>query len=294
MNALGFFIGRIAWQLGFTQERTRWNSVTRETQQLAETQDMLGKLAWPGTRSIERLSGEYWQITDLQSQQARLRGESDQLLQENDHAQDRLYQMEDAMEDDVDALRRKKTGLMSSAVTIMDQVEEIRDRDNETRRRFTSLKGKLEVLKKLTDGDYTAELERTRLTLAELKEKHSADLAAIASLEQQVRALEVTVQGVDAEIAGLRERHKVQTADLVAEIGRRSKQIAEISARLGSLDSQKNEFSFMIGQYLSDQIDNPDPEIKKVLRNFTPLTRRIVHLRRSIQYNRRLARRSSR
>ena len=116
----------------------------------------------------------------------------------------------------------------------------------------------------------------------------------IASLEQQVRALEVTVQGVDAEIAGLRERHKVQTADLVAEIGRRSKQIAEISARLGSLDSQKNEFSFMIGQYLSDQIDNPDPEIKKVLRNFTPLTRRIVHLRRSIQYNRRLARRGSR
>jgi len=294
MNAFGFFIGRIAWQLGITRERARWNSVTRETQQLAETQDMLGKLAWPGTKSIDRLSGEYWQLTDLQSQQIRLRDESDHLMQENENAQDRLYQMEDAVEDDVDALRRKKTDFMSSAVTIMDRVEEIRDRDNETRRHFTSLKGKLEVLKKQTDGDFAEELERTRSSLAQLKEQHSADLASIASLEEEVRALEFTVQGVDAEIAGLRERHKIQTADLVAEIGRRSKQIAEISARLGSLDSQKNEFSFMIGQYLSNQIDNPDPDVKKVLRNFTPLTRRITQLRRSIQYNQRLARRASR
>jgi chromosome segregation ATPase len=294
MNAFGFFIGRIAWQMGITRERARWNSVTRETQQLAETQDMLGKLAWPSTKSVDRLSGEFWQLTDLQSQQDLLRQESDQLIQDNHHAQDRLYQMEDELEDDIDALRRKKSDVVSSVVTVMDEVDEIRSRDGETRSRFASLKGKLEVLKKFTDGDYTAELERTRLSLAELKQQHRTDLDAIADLEDQVRTLEVTVLGVDTEIFNLRERHKIQTADLVAEIGRRSKQIAEISARLGSLDSQKNEFSFMIGQYLSNQIDKPDPEVKKILRNFTPLTSRIVHLRRSIQYNQRLARRGSR
>ena len=46
MNAIGFFIGRFAWQLGLRMERARWNSVTRETQLLAETQDLLGRLAW--------------------------------------------------------------------------------------------------------------------------------------------------------------------------------------------------------------------------------------------------------
>jgi DNA anti-recombination protein RmuC len=92
MNAFGFFIGRIAWQMGITRERARWNSITRETQQLAETQDMLGKLAWPITKSVDRLSGEFWQLTDLQSQQDLLRQESDQLIQDNHHAQDRLYQ----------------------------------------------------------------------------------------------------------------------------------------------------------------------------------------------------------
>lgn len=294
MNAIGFFLGRFAWQLGLRRERARWNAVTRETQQLAEAQDLLGKLAWPATESIERLSGDYWQLTDLQSQQQQLRAQSDQLTTENETAQDRLYSIEDQVENDVDALRKGKAELMSKAVGLMDEVEEIKDRDSETRRRFTSLKGKLEVLKKQIEGDFSAEIERTRLSLAELKDEHTRDLAAIASLEESVQRLELTVQGIDAEISGLRERHKAQTADLVLEIGRRSKQIAEISARLGSFESQKNEFSFQIGQYLSSQIDNPDPAVRKVLSRFGPLVGRIRYLKRSIQYNQRLARRASR
>lgn len=293
MNALGFFFGRFAWQLGVRMERARWNAVTRETQQLAETQDLLGKLAWPGTATIERLSGEFWQITDLHRQQEELRAQSDRLVIENETSQDRLYGIEDAVEDEIDALRKRKADLMSKAVGIMDQVDEIKDRDTETRRRFTSLKGKLDVLKK-QEGNFEEELGRTRQSLAELKEEHTRDLASIATLEEEVQRLELTVQGVDAEIAGLRERHKTQTADLVLEIGKRSKQIAEISARVGSLESQKNEFSFQIGQYLSNQIDAPDPEVRKVLSRFGPLTSRITYLRRSIQYNQRLARRASR
>ena len=38
---------------------------------LAEAQDLLGKLAWPASASVERLSGEYWQLTDLDVQQKR-------------------------------------------------------------------------------------------------------------------------------------------------------------------------------------------------------------------------------
>jgi predicted nucleic acid-binding Zn-ribbon protein len=198
------------------------------------------------------------------------------------------------LEHEIDSLRRKKAGLMEKAVGLTDQVEEIRDRDSETRRRFTSLKGKLEVLKKQTEGDFAEEIDKTRHALATLKEDHTADLAAIASLEADIQRLELVVQGVDAEISGLRERHKIQTADLVLEIGRRSKQIAEMSARIGTVESQKNELSYQIGHYLSSQIDQPDPEIRKVLSRFGPLVGRIRHLRRSIQYNQRLARRASR
>jgi chromosome segregation ATPase len=294
MNALGFFIGRFAWQLGLRMERARWNAVTRETQLLAETQDMLGKMAWPGTGSIERLSGEYWQLTDLQRIQAELRLKSDELTLENDHAQEKLYQIEDSLEDSIQHLRTKKGELMNQAMGITDQVDDVKDRDGETRRRFTSLKGKLEVLKNRTEEDHTAEIEKTRLSLAELKEEHTQNLAAIAALEANVQQLEQSVQTIDNEIAGLRERHRNETAELVSEIGKRSKQIAEISARVGALESQKNEFSFQIGQYLSNQIENPDPEVRKLLGRYGPLTSRIGYLRRSIQYNQRLARRASR
>ena len=294
MNAIGFFVGRFAWQIGLRMERARWNSVTRETQQLAETQDILGRLAWPGVDSIERLSGEYWQLTDLHRQQVELRSQSDQLTAENEVAQDRLYVIEDGVEDDVDARRKRKLEIMAQAVGLMDQVDEIKGRDVETRRRFTSLKGKLEVLKKQPEGQFADEMERTRRSLANLKEEHNQDLAAIAALEAEVQQLELGVQGIDAEIAGLREQHKLQTTDLVQEVGRRSKQIAEISARVGSLESQKNELSFQIGQYLSNQLDSADPDVRKLLERFRPLTNRIRYLRRSIQYNQRLARRASR
>lgn len=294
MNAIGFFIGRFAWQLGLRMERARWNAVTRETQLLAEAQDLLGKLAWPHIDSIERLSGEFWQLSDLQKQQHEFREKSAQLTAENETAQDRLYVIEDAVEDDVDVLRQKKADLMARAMGIMDQVDEIKDRDAETRRRFTSLKGKLDVLKKQQDGDYSAEIDRTRQSLAKLKEEHSKDLEAISELEAEVQKLELTVQGIDAEVTGLRDKHKAETADLVQEIGRRSKMIAETSARIGAVESQKNELSFQVGQYLSNQIDNPDPEVRKVLSRYSGLINRIRHLRRSIQYNQRLARRASR
>lgn len=294
MNALGFFIGRFAWQVGITMERARWNAVTRETQQLAETQDLLGRLAWPSTDAVERLSGEFWQLTDLHKQQQALRAESEQLTAENDIAQDRLYKIEDAVEDEIDVIRKRKTELMSKAVGIMDNVDDVKARDGETRRRFTSLKGKLEVLKKQDGEGFAEEIDKTRHSLAALKDEHSRDLAAIASLESDVQRLELSVQGIDAEIAGLRERHKSETADLVQEIGRRSKQIASLSARVGAFEANKNELSFQIGQFLSNQIDAPDPAVRQVLSRYGPLVKRIKYLRRSIQFNQRLARRASR
>lgn len=293
MNAFGFFLGRFAWQLGIRKERVRWNAVTRETQQLAEAQDLLGKLAWPSVESIERLSGEFWQLRDLQTQQEKLRQKSDQLTAENEAAQNRLYAVEDRVEDGVEALRKKKTGLMASSVHTMDHVEEIKDRDGETRRRFASLKGKLDVLKR-QEGDFSEEIERTRQSLAILKAEHSNDLAAVAAHEEEVRKLEQAVQEIDSQISSLREAHKAETAGLVQEIGRRSKQIAEISARVGSLESQKTELSFQVGQFLSHQLDSRDPEMRKLLSRYGPLAGRISYLRRSIQYNQRLARRASR
>ncbi len=293
MNAIGFFMRRLAWQFGIKHERNRWSAVTRETQLLAEAQDLLGKLAWPLTNEVDDLSGEYWQILDLDKRQQEMRDYSEKLTNDNEAAQEKLYSIEDGYDNQVQAILSRKRELMEKAVGIMNDVEEIKERDSNTRRRFGSLKAKLEVLKR-QDGDFAAEIERTRQSLVKLKEEHAHDLADITGRESEVEKLESGVQRIDDEVASRREQLKVETADLVAEIGRRSKQIAELSAKIGSLDTQKGELSFLIGQYLSNAIDGRDPSVNRVLNAYRPIVARIKSLRASIQYNQRLARRISR
>ena len=293
MNAIGFFTRRLLWQFGLKQERHRWSAVTRETQFLAEAQDLLGKLAWPQCDKIDDLSGEYWQILDLDKRQQEMRDQSETLTSENEVAQEKLYEIEDRYEHQVQAILSRKRELMEKAVVIMNDVEEIKDSDSDTRRRFGSLKAKLEVLKR-QDGDFTEEIEKTRTTLVTLKESHAKDLSEIAARESEVEKLEQAVQRIDDEVSTRREQLRNETAELVLEIGKRSKQIAELSAKIGSIDTQKGELSFLIGQYLSNAIDGKDPTVQKALDAFRPIVTKIKSLRSSIQYNQRLARRASR
>lgn len=293
MNAIGFFMRRLAWQFGLRHERHRWSAVTRETQLLAEAQDLLGKLAWPHCDKIDELSGEYWQILDLDNRQQELRDQSEALTNENELAQERLYDIEDRYEHQVQAILSRKRELMEKAVVIMNDVEEIKGGDSDTRRRFGSLKAKLEVLKR-QDGNYTEEIEKTRGMLVKLKDTHARNLAEIAARESEVDQLEQAVQRIDEEVATRREQLRSETAQLVVEIGRRSKLIAELSARIGSIDTQKGELSFLIGQYLSNAIDEHDGGTEKALRTYRPIVAKIKSLRNSIQYNQRLARRASR
>jgi chromosome segregation ATPase len=293
MNAIGFFMRRLAWQFGIKQERNRWSAVTRETQLLAEAQDLLGKLAWPLCDEIEDLSGEYWQILDLDKRQQDMRDQSENLTTDNEAAQEKLYEIEDRYEHQVQAILSRKRELMEKAVIIMNDVEEIKSSDSDTRRRFGSLKAKLEVLKR-QDGDYAEEIEKTRTTLVKLKESHAKDLAEIAARESEVEKLEQAVQRIDEEVTSRREQLRNETAELVQEIGKRSKQIAELSAKIGSIDTQKGEMSFLMGQYLSNAIDGKDRTVDKALHPYRPIVAKIKSLRTSIQYNQRLARRASR
>ncbi|MES2705373.1 MAG: hypothetical protein V4726_02105 [Verrucomicrobiota bacterium] len=294
MNAFGFFIARIAWQVGVRRERFRWNAVTRETQMLAETQDMLGRLAWPSMGSVEMMSGEYWQLRDFHDQQDELRATSERLTRENEEEQERLYLLEDAVEDEIDVLRKRKQTMMAKATGINEEVESIKIHDAETRRRFGSLKSKLDVLKKQSGEGYEPEIERTRTVLAELKDVHSRDLEQITRLENEMKSVEEEALAVDGEIYDCRARFKADTAELVAEIGRRSKQIAEISAKIGSLETHKNELAFQMGQFLSSHIDENPEALRPIMKRFGPLVDRIQYLRRSIHFNQRLARRSGR
>jgi chromosome segregation ATPase len=292
MNAFGFFLHRLAWQFGYRRERARWGSVTRETQFLSEAQDLLGRIAWKQTGDLDPLTGEFWQLKDLDAQQEKLRSQSEQMLTRIDELKEKLDGIEDKYEEQIEELRDHKASVMETAAGIAAEMADIRYDDDATRERFGSLKGKLDVLKRQEGVDLSAEMERTRISLQELKQTHEASKKLIEAKEAEVRKVEASVQGVDGEIADKRAQMKEESAELVTEIGQLSKSVAETSAKIGTLETAKSELSFKVGVFLSDHADSRDPAIRKALTSCRPLVGKILALRKSISYNQRLARRT--
>ncbi len=292
MTSFGFFLHRLAWQFGLRGERARWSAVTRETQFLSEAQDLLGRLAWKQTAELEDLTGEYWQLKDLDSQQEKLRVTSEQMLERIDDLKERLNGIEDKYEEQIDELREHKSVVMETAAAISSEMDEIREDDSETREKYGSLKLKMEVLRRQMGQDLSQEMEKTQKAMDALKVIYEANKVLIEAKEAEVHKVETSVQGVDGAIAKKREEMKAESSDLVTEISQLSKRVAETSARIGTFETAKSELSFKIGVYLSDHADSREPAIRAALNDFRPLISKILDLRKSISYNQRLARRT--
>ena len=292
MNAFGFFMRRLVWQFGVRTERRCWVSVTRETQILSEAQDLLGRLCWRKSDKIEDLTGEFWQLKDLDDQQEKLRVQSDEMLERIELLKEQLEGVEDKYEDQVDVERNRKEEVLTEATAITREMDDLREEDAFTRQKFSSLKLKLDVLKRQEGVDLSNEMTKTRAAIHQLKLDHDAMRKILEEKELLVQTIEASVQGVDGMIAALRAQMREESSGLVEEIGILSKRVAEISAKIGTLENSKAELSFHVGIYLSQNSDSPDPEIQKVLAACRPIIAKINVLRRSIQYNQRLARRS--
>ncbi len=294
MNALGFFVRRIAWQFGIRRERQRWGDVNRETQILSEAEDLLGKLAWVDVKEIEDLSGEYWQLVDLNEQQEKLREQTREADEKNTELQDELDAIQERCETKLQALRERKSRRMEDALGLMRDIEQLKDWKEGTKKKFMNLKAKLEVIQKHEgeSADLGAEQERTRTAMAKLKDEFTGDITDIRAKTEEIEAIEKEVDELEAQIVAGKASLKEETATLSAEVSRYSKQVAELSARIGALENRKTDFYAQIGRYLSNNLGTRDPVVRGVLRRHRQLVGRIAYFRRSVAYNQRLARRT--
>jgi DNA repair exonuclease SbcCD ATPase subunit len=292
MNAFGYFLHRCGARLGIGAERHRWAAINRETQILTEAEDLLGRLAWPDVKDIEELSGEYWQIRDLEQQQESLRQQSQEADERNETLKDRLHALEAEAQQRFQSLRDRKSKRMEDALGLMRDIEELKGWKEETKKKFLNHKSKIELMKRLGKaGEQTgSEVEKTELAMARLKEQFSEDLENIKAKTAQIDTVEQEVAALDRELTEAKARLKSDTAELNAEISRLSKRIADLSAKIGALENTKSGFYFTVGHFLSDNIYTRDPLIFRVLRKYRQLISRIIHYRRSIAYNQRLTR----
>jgi chromosome segregation ATPase len=291
MTSIGFFFHRIAWQIGLRRERARWAAVNRETAILSEAEDLLGRLAWRDVQEIDELSGEYWQIRDISDQQEKLRDATKAADSRNEQLKDQFDSIQDGFDDKIDELKATKNAFMDEALTCMREIESMKVGKDATKRKFTVLKDKIKVLKKQPE-DLSAEEEKTRGMIEIVRQSFDRDVAAIAERGERITRLEGEVEKTEKLIATEKENARQATADLQAEISKLSKRIAEYSAKIGGLENAKVEFHQTIGHYLSNHMDGSDAVVHSVLRKFGSLSSKIRHLRQSIAYNQRLARRS--
>jgi len=292
MNALGYFLHRLGARLGLGSERHRWAAINRETQILTEAEDLFGRLAWPDVKEVDELSGEYWQIRDLEQQQETLRQQSQVADERNESLKEELFGLQEAAEKRFQALRDRKTKRMEEALGLMRDIEQLKEWKEETKKKYQNLTSKIELMQRLgqSDDQLTGEVEKTESAIAKLKEQFSGDTGDIELKTSGIEALEKEVTAIDRELADEKAQLKQNTAALNSEIGRLSKQIADLSAKIGALENTKSEFYFTVGHYLSDQIGAGDRQIDPVLRKHRQLVSRIIYYRRSILYNQELTR----
>lgn len=292
MNAFGYFFHRIGSKLGILSERHRWGAINRETQILSEAEDLLGRLAWPDVKDIDDLSGEYWQIRDLDQQQEMLCQASLAADERNEQLRESLYDIEDAAEARLKGLRELKSKRMEEALGLMREIDQLKDWKEETKKKYTNLKSKIELMRRLgqNDEDISSEVVKTEAAMARLKEEFTGDLGDINAKTTAIETLENEIAGIEAELNESKSKVKEETAELTAEVGRLSKQIAELSAKIGALENAKSNFYFTVGHYLSNRLESRSPDIVAVLRKHRPLISRIFYYRRSIALNQQLTR----
>lgn len=295
MNAFGFFVRRIAAQFGFRGERSLWGAVNRETQILGEAEDLLGRLAWTDVRDIDELSGEYWQILDLDRQQQELRQASREADERNQQLREKLYAIEDAFDEKLTSLRQRKAQRMEQALELMREIDQLKRWKDQAKKKFQNLQVKLDLMRRhgQDPSQISAEAVKTKEAMERLKEQFTSDLNEINEKSAQIEECEKEIAEIDAEMAKLRVQVREETAELNQEIGRLSKQIAEYSAKIGALENVKAEYYAQLGHFLSTNMDSRDPAIVAVLRKHRPLLSRIAYYQRSIAYNRQLVSRNA-
>lgn len=292
MNSFGFLFHRLSLRLGMCSERHRWAAINRETQILNEAEDLLGRLAWPDVKDVDELSGEYWQIRDLEQQQQALREQSQHADERNEELKDQLHALQQTAENRFQSLRERKSKHMEEALGLMHEIEQLKQWKEETKKKFLNLKSKIELMKRLghADDQISGEVAKTESAMMKLKDEFSGDLGDIQSKSAQIEAIEKEVAAIEQELTDGKARLKADTVELNAEIGRLSKQIADLSAKIGALENTKSDFYYTVGHHLSDNIDIRDPHTGPVLRKHRQLISRILFYRRSIAYNQRLTR----
>jgi len=284
MNTLGFVIRRIARSFGIKNELNRRMAITREMQFLAEAEAILGRAAWKDSENIQEVAEEYYQVQQLESQSEKLRVEIAKLEVENERLLIQQENLESSLENRINTLTQEKSTTMQKAIALLNDIENLKIDAEITRKKYSGMKMRLKSF--VETGADPEEIEEVTAKLAQLKEEYGDETNLMIEKQVGVRSCEAKVAELEKRVAATREEARQKITALMNEVGRSSNLVARCGAKLGAVEKKISDLTFEVGTFLSNNADNPTPEIKRVVQKHRGIVSRLNTLKTSIRYNR--------
>lgn len=288
MTRTKYFFLCIASRFGYVRKSVRLADATNETNLLKEAETFLGAAIWQHVENIQILSMEYWNLKKftaehetLSKEILRLQGKFNATYQEPNASQE-------SVTDPLQDLTNERTEAISHLDNLIIARERIIAKAHEVRRNYDGLKIKLDVLSK--ESDDQAEIQKATTHLAEIRDEFESLKQSRDKIVQDIETAHARIHEIDARIGDRNKSGKSAPDAHSRFIGDANQQISARQARLNSLNTQIRQLHGEIGRYVSLNYPN-DPKCKKVGKGHRGLIRVMAALRKSIQYNWKLAER---
>ena len=279
---------RIASRLGYSRKMLRLSHITSESHLLKEAETLLGEAIWRETENVKALSVEYWNLKKLVKDQNTISKEIDQLQEKINETYEFRTESWKTVNESIQDLADKRKKLLDDLYALTRNRDYLVVKARKIRRHYQGLKTKQEVLRK--EGDQIPEIVSTSTRMLEIR-------AFFEKLREERAKIGEGIAGVNAAIKEIdrlmNERKKVgqsKVAENWESVGDVSQQISVRRTELNSIQLQMRQLYAETGRYISIN-SHKNPECKKASRDQRGLISVMAALRKSIQYNMKLAER---
>ncbi len=288
MTSTKYFLLCLASRFGYLRKNIRLGHAANEAHLLKEAEIFLGEAVWRKTENIEALSMEYWNLRKHVKDHERI---SKEIAQLQGVFVDSHQQNAEGLKSATDLLQglaeeRKET--LAQLDTLTRERDRIVSKAQDIRRIYDGLKIKQDVLRK--EGAMLAEMEKTSSRLEEVRSDFDSLRERREEITQQLAAANTKIREIEAMTSERKQHGKSQATENFQYIGDANQQISTRQAQLNSLSAQIRSLYADIGRHVSLNAPN-DPQCKLAGKDQRGLIDVMVALRKSIQYNYKLAER---
>jgi len=293
MTSTRYVLARIAQSFGYIRKSHRLGEAVTESHLLREAEAYLGMLVWKKVESIDSLAVEYWNLRKLISECDEVNDKIAECRQRVNQAQEDRLELTNGKSEPNDAATAEQARLIDELEKLILRRDTLVAEAREVRRLYTGTKTKIEVLederdKKGTDEDHLKKIEEVSARLLEIKKHFETLKESRKEVGHEIERTERQLDQVEEKIKTLRQERRKKAAESFHLVGEMNKELSQLRARAGILELQIRQLYMDIGRCVSLSAQS-NPQFAEAARDQAQLIRVMKALRRSVDYNQKLA-----